>query len=875
MKYWEFLIQKEGDQTWLPLETQQVEILEGRYRVVAHTDRVNTPLDIRVSQLITSEMPPRKRVRKRTGKTNETGLVVVMPYVHLKPGQWSLECSSQNLMDDLMGDGWQYGVQLEVFAQTEEDWSSEWPTPDDSETVASVIVDNHGPSISGQTTALAETTGEASTVTVNQDLPLLQAQAELEQQLASDTSTAPTMLVEPTAQAYRVSLRQQAYLARHNQPMTIMGKVNSLMAELPSVINSEASQLWIRLQNPENTQVIMEAHRPLSLARLPADFKVQIQLPAEVTTRVILGEVSLRTAAIDGETPAIMLASTAFTITAGIAQLLDTIANQDPGTFEEEVSVFPGLPDTAPEPEVDNGPPISVPALDLTRKDVVPAVGVVLPPQLEREPARSLTVEENQPELPSFATAKDNTQPFTDAPSPVTPVNGEVVEAANAVGADKPAADLIATQIKATPFESAPAESTQPKTDNNPELQPENLRANGVSSAQSPTRPTGKQPVELTPPPRAQPNPPRPAISQPPMVAQPAQFIGTSILDDDLEADEIAAVLEDIDKNLQATPSELDTLEPPGVEGALPAAVESYAEAEPAESEKTDQGSEQNRRQSNHRIEANLDFQALKLKDHFWNRLSNLTHESHKEATKLAKEMKDAGVSRDKSLPAPPLFPMDNDEVVIYDNPSPSPNDAPGYAASPAFPNAKPVKPPLPKVGEASSIKKKGLGNRSFSTAQSSFTTSPLSSSSLRPPLAQSGTQALGTPSHGLTHEDLPEMVMPVISVPMGDLVAGEMVTITVRTRPATYKPFIKLWMIDRQSRSLVIEPQLLTNLLPDALGDLQGTVKLQVPMDCLDVQIAAIAIDMATQQESGKAVVNRHIVPANQTSSSPGNFKF
>ncbi len=68
MKHWEFLIQREGDQTWLPLEAQQVEILEGRYRVVAHTDRIEIPMDIRVSQLITDELPPRKRVRKRTGK---------------------------------------------------------------------------------------------------------------------------------------------------------------------------------------------------------------------------------------------------------------------------------------------------------------------------------------------------------------------------------------------------------------------------------------------------------------------------------------------------------------------------------------------------------------------------------------------------------------------------------------------------------------------------------------------------------------------------------------------------------------------------------------------------------------------------------------
>lgn len=75
--------------------------------------------------------------------------------------------------------------------------------------------------------------------------------------------------------------------------------------------------------------------------------------------------------------------------------------------------------------------------------------------------------------------------------------------------------------------------------------------------------------------------------------------------------------------------------------------------------------------------------------------------------------------------------------------------------------------------------------------------------------------------------------------------------------------------MVDRQSRSLVGEPQTLTNLSPDALGDLQSAAELRVPMDCLDVQIAAIAVDMATRQESGKAVVNRHVVPASQSPSS------
>ncbi|MEO1620803.1 MAG: hypothetical protein AAFU53_07185, partial [Cyanobacteria bacterium J06632_3] len=130
-----------------------------------------------------------------------------------------------------------------------------------------------------------------------------------------------------------------------------------------------------------------------------------------------------------------------------------------------------------------------------------------------------------------------------------------------------------------------------------------------------------------------------------------------------------------------------------------------------------------------------------------------------------------------------------------------------------------------------------------------------------------------GIPTAASLPEELPEMALPVITVPVGDLVAGSTVTVIVRTRPSLYKPFIKLWMIDRQSRTLVGEPQLLTNLRPDALGDLEASAELRVPMGCLDVQIAAIAVDMATQQESNKAIVNRHVIPANQRSTTDRSF--
>jgi len=838
MKYWEFLIQKEGDETWLPLETQQVEILEGRYRVVAHTDRINTPMEIRVSQLMTEEMPPRKRVRKRQGETNDAGLVVVMPYVHLKPGQWEVVCSSLNLMDDFMGEGWRYQVQLQVFAHTEEDWSSEWPVPTDATNVQSTLI---------------ESSGEPEPTAAQEDAPLIQAQAQLQDNLkrqghSADEASSPIDL------SYRIVLQQQAFLARRNQAMTITGQVQSLV-NTPQI--QGASQLWLRLQNPETAQVIMEAHRPLSLDRLPADFKVKIQLPTNVRTRVVLGEVSLRSASVDSNEPAKVLSSTAFTITAGIALLLDDIANRDLGEFEEEVSVVFGSTDEslahAASRESSQEPSLVSPILDPTHSDVVPAVGVVLPPKLDRnghfpaEPAAHLA---DQPELPTFPA-----QPLVVTDSPTAHRDPSII-------AEPSAHKQIA----------APA----------PDV---------IHARQS-------------------------------IVSQPAQFMGTSIEDDDLETAQIAALLEDIDGDLASQVPPVDELEPPGIEGALPESqtphqrnhtqphfVQADVPAQPlAQPDEANQeppafitrAERERQERSRRQAEANVAFKSLKLKDHFWQRLSNLTHESHEEAAQLAQNMRAAGLdpassSGGRSLTSfqkgarslrssqPDEF-SPNSEVVIYDDPQDNPQIESRSSA-----------PPSDTSSSVSGAGSSGAGFSGAVVADSAASvvqpldptrndyrqTSRQNGSAAYQPLPPALGDSARVPSSAMNSlrtgatpdEDLPEMALPVISVPVGDLVAGDMVTITVRSQPSVYKPFIKLWMVDRQSRTLVSEPKLLTNLRPDALGYLETSADLRVPMGCLDVQIAAIAVDMATQQESNKAIVNRHVVPSQQPPSPLRNF--
>ncbi|MEM8604395.1 MAG: hypothetical protein AAGF24_11245, partial [Cyanobacteria bacterium P01_H01_bin.121] len=92
MTTWEFLLQQEGDRTWLPLETASVEILEGRYRLVAKTDCQDTDVKVRIQYWDPEQETPQRRVNRRTLRTNPKGLLAIFPFTRLRPGQWHIQC---------------------------------------------------------------------------------------------------------------------------------------------------------------------------------------------------------------------------------------------------------------------------------------------------------------------------------------------------------------------------------------------------------------------------------------------------------------------------------------------------------------------------------------------------------------------------------------------------------------------------------------------------------------------------------------------------------------------------------------------------------------------------------------------------------------
>ncbi len=126
-------VKKNGDRSWLPLDAPDAEILEGRYRLVARSSQVNTDIGIRICHLATEEDPPKRRIQKRSSRTNGNGLMVVIPFTYLKAGLWEISCFSTDPMSDLMGDTLHHTICLSVTAPVAEGDPDDWAMPSATE----------------------------------------------------------------------------------------------------------------------------------------------------------------------------------------------------------------------------------------------------------------------------------------------------------------------------------------------------------------------------------------------------------------------------------------------------------------------------------------------------------------------------------------------------------------------------------------------------------------------------------------------------------------------------------------------------------------------------------------------------------------------
>ncbi|NJM48975.1 MAG: hypothetical protein HC860_24755 [Alkalinema sp. RU_4_3] len=129
---WTFLLQQEGDQSWLPLESPDVEILEGRYRILARSRYRNAPVSVRLSHAPSLGGQPMSR--QRSIRTDGQGLAAVLAFTSMPPGLWHIDCQ---------GDDWNTSVQLHVLEKVEEDlgdWQPDWDGAEEPGAAAEPVV---------------------------------------------------------------------------------------------------------------------------------------------------------------------------------------------------------------------------------------------------------------------------------------------------------------------------------------------------------------------------------------------------------------------------------------------------------------------------------------------------------------------------------------------------------------------------------------------------------------------------------------------------------------------------------------------------------------------------------------------------------------
>ena len=128
MDNWQFFLQKEGDYAWLPLETPQVEILEGRYQLIAHTSNAGQSVRVNIRHQYELDNIPQENIQESNRPIEVSGKIEILPLVYLGLGSWSISCSVESDAADTNTSGKTetFDLEIEVLSQDFdlfEDWN--------------------------------------------------------------------------------------------------------------------------------------------------------------------------------------------------------------------------------------------------------------------------------------------------------------------------------------------------------------------------------------------------------------------------------------------------------------------------------------------------------------------------------------------------------------------------------------------------------------------------------------------------------------------------------------------------------------------------------------------------------------------------------
>ena len=346
MEYWEFLIQREGDRGWRTIATGNLQLMEGKYRIVANSNLVSTQIQTRVTHQTTGSIAPQRRSQLRTQTTNPSGVLVIVPFTQIQSGIWQFVCS-----DPTAETSWHRKLKLRVLPRIPA------PAPIDSTQPLSVeMLDRSGDaqiqtqrssadpasrSNLPQPCAKIEQDDDAPTPTAPiipislagepenwaDALDLLLDQIERDSlRTAPQTSPVPEILVDTIqlnaivdSPSQLISLDRSTFsgiVPGHR--LTISGSCN--LHRLPSnpIQSVTVARLSICLRHPQTSEIIVAIEQSLPPDFDTFAFRGQLTLPIAPKMTLLLGEVNLY------DKHHIQLGSGGFTVTLNLNPLQES-----------------------------------------------------------------------------------------------------------------------------------------------------------------------------------------------------------------------------------------------------------------------------------------------------------------------------------------------------------------------------------------------------------------------------------------------------------------------------------------------------------------------------------------------------------------------
>jgi hypothetical protein len=880
MKHWEFLLQKEGDRSWLPLDSPNVEILEGRYRVVARSSQKNIEVEIRISHLATEEDPPKRRIQKRSTRTNQEGLIVVIPYTRLEPGLWELCCSSTDLMSDLVGDSWQYAVKLQVSAKEAEaeDWDSAWTPSTAPDLEANHLADStegnnqlaSSPIVSIESIESPEQASE-SVEQAPSDLALTSADEDSSAEPApspervtavnevsnlspevSNLSPEVADIPPEVAEMLDASMERLFQLAEQMSNRLVDEVIGDLdLSTVSEESNQKPSFTLTKAENPfsQSSEVISQAEGDRGDAPgfvLPPNANLVLKLDREALI-AHRGESLTLSGQVEIEHVEISTASQPFTVEdfgsetteswGALGETLDLtgatvqevqLCLRDPQSLQVLVSDRQPIPDQPPPLSFSFS--FSLPD-DLQTRLALGEVLLCGTLAGKKDASTTLTTQaftvtadpqELVGELEKINDALDET--LTDQPERAR-INLPL-EISQKLAKEQELPSLNLSFLTPEPEETEVKQQRRFQSLLGQPLPPQIYQP-------TPDQPRTKQielPVFVFPP--NQPTANTEPGSDDQLLAEDAPAAEQLTSDspaEPLQQESEATVVESTTSELVETEQTIEAIAPERMtsdaEGASIQADQTKErlnkEAIPAGSEELESPTQEHLAESSQEaideseaepldVSLQIAFQSLNLQDRFLTRLNSLANDAELSDWLRAELYPGRGfqpaykgsTSTDKAKR------KQAEEIVVEDE-----------------------TPPKSRTRQRNSVKQELVSNLE-----------ELPNPLILPP-----------------DEPIP---IPVLTIAPGELVSGRSVNVRVKLPYLEPRIYVKLWVVDRQTRSLLDGPRWILDFIPNSRGELEALTQLTVPFGSLEVLFEAIAIEMHTQRESHKVSVDRSVVP-------------